>query len=267
MTDSANFIHKGDDFVVTKSLFLFLKDYYRVVDHFFFQMNLAMYADKVFETSTKALIKSSMDEQDTAELKSKLEEGQRRSFSKLEEFGGLNSRNITNNIVDAFLWYLSSIIQDCASRRPEIITSSQTVKVAEVLQFRRNRDLVSYLVDKKINQLAYGGMDSIAEYISSTLGCELFDDKDVKSSVRYFIEVRNINSHNRGFASRIFLDRTQKLGFEVQKEGKRVHLDYDELTELSEAVVETATRLDVQLSKKFKIKRSKFSTWNADRAK
>jgi hypothetical protein len=176
----------------------------------------------------------------------------------------LNSRNIVANTAEAFLWYVSNIIQDAIRRKPQLMISSETMKIEDIFNYSNRRELVNYLIDRKINSLSYGGLRQIEKYLSETLGIVLFQDPFTKNMLRIFIEVRNIHAHNRGYVNKVFLDRVGEcldgLDFRLE-EGKKAHLDYDALCMFSRVCVETAMHLDKEVSQKFKIDKKRLSTW------
>lgn len=241
-------------------LYLFLWDYYNVLDLFFFTVHLAQTSDKAQTAINKALRAVAPSEAE----KKKYEDGDiSKNFEKLADFSFLHSKNIVNNIVDSFLWYLSTIIQESMKRRPELIKSGETVKIEEVFEYKSRRELVNYLIDRRINSLSYGGMKAIESFVQESLGIDVFHDEEQRTLMKIFIEVRNINAHNRGRANRLFMKRVnhdKRFQFE---DGEPVFLNYDKIVLLSDVCINTALNLDKKISKKFKIERKKYATWRA----
>lgn len=241
-------------------LYLFLWDYYKVLDLFFFTVHLATRSDEAETVINKALRTIAASEEE----KKRYEVGEvSRNFEKMADFSSLNSKNITNNIVDAFLWYISTMIQESMKKRPELIKSGETIKIEEVFEYKSRRDLVNYLIDRKINSLSYGGMKAIETFIQESLGVDVFHEDEQRTLMKIFIEIRNVNAHNRGRANRLFMKRINKDPRFKFEEGKTTFLDYDKIVLLSDVCVNTALSLDKQISKKFKIKRKRYSTWEA----
>lgn len=244
----------------SRNLYLFLLDYYKVVDLFFFTIHLAHRADNVSLTASKALISVAKNEEERQRLQANIDNPDQ-AAKKLNEFGTLNSRNLTVNTVDAFLWFISATIQCAMKKRPEMVKSGESVKIEDIFEFSNKRELIDYLIDRKVNSLSYGGMSRIERFISDSMGVAMFPDDDARELMQIFVEVRNIQVHNRGIVNRVFLGRvTQHQRFHFS-EGKRAHLDFDELFDLTRVCVQTAIDLDTKICKKFGIKRKRYSTW------
>lgn len=251
----------------TQTYWQFLSAYKEAIDFFFFTLHLAHRADDVALTAAKALIAFETDEEKKARLQANIENPVRKA-KELHRFSEINSKNISTSIADSFLWYISNIIQQAMKRRPEIIKSGETVKVEEIFNYPSRRDLINYLIDRKINTLSYGGLKQIEKFIAEALNIDLFSTENDRNLLRIFIEVRNIQTHNRGYVNRIFLDRVEDLlpssHFEF-KEGKKAHLDFDDLSLISKVCINTSLNLDTKAAKKFGIEKKRISTWLKDK--
>ena len=212
---------------------------------------LAHSADKVKKIARDALSYPAVLEDSESNLFS--------AIKKYERFGGLSVRHITNVVVDAFLWYVSSMAQRVLIRRPEMLKTKEQVRIEEIVEFSSKRELVKFLVDRKVSRLAYGGLQEIETYLSDSFGIELFVDPDERAKVRFLVEVRNINAHNRGHANSIFLGRTTGFKEILCTEGKPVMLKL-KIFELCEALVMAAMRFDKACCSKFKIRQRSIST-------
>lgn len=246
--------------LTSRNLYLFLLDYYKVVDLFFFTLNLARAADNVALTASKALISGAKNEEERNRYQNNIDNPER-SVKKLNDFGYVNSKNLTLTTVDAFLWFVSATIQCAMKKRPEMVKSGESIRIEDIFEFGNKRELINYLIDKKVNSLSYGGMSKIEKFITDSMGITMFPDDDARQLMQIFVEVRNIHVHNRGFVNRVFLSRaTQHERFQFV-EGKRAHLDFDELVGLTRVCVQTAIDLDTKICKKFSIERKRYSTW------
>ncbi len=189
------------------------------------------------------------------------------TLRQLQRYSSVQSRNLTNATVNALQHYFSEIIQAVASKRPEILRSAETLRVDEILRFKSYKELVAFLIDKKINELAYGGIKSMESYFRDRLGIELFSTDRSRSLLTTFIEIRNINVHNRGFVNNIFLSKVGNVeGFTFPK-GKYLHVDMDMLKLLSDSAIETALALDHAVTAKFGLQRKPHERWLAAKAK
>ncbi len=243
----------------TEPLWLFLSDYKKVIDLFFFLLNLATRADHVAVVAAKALIEGASDEDKVHHQK--IIDNPNRFTERLNEFSTLNSKNLTLNIVNGFLWYLSTILQEAMKRRPQMVKSKEKIEIETIFEFKNRRELVNFLIDRKINSLSYGSVSDLEDFIRNSLGVELFPNNRAKQLVQVFIEVRNVQIHNRGKVNRVFLKRVKDQGEFTFKEGKSAHLNYEKLVTLSKTCLETAIDLDALIAKKFGVQTRRVSTW------
>lgn len=236
-----------------------------MVDLFFFTLHLAHNADNASLNASKALISVARSEEEKQRLQDNIDNPEK-AVKKLNDFSSLNSKNLTVNIVDAFLWFVSAIIQGAMRKRPEMVRSSESVKIDDIFEFSNKRELIDYLIDRKVNSLSYGGMKKVEKFINESMGVAIFPDDEARELMQIFVEVRNIHIHNRGIVNRVFLGRVpQHIKFQFV-EGKRAHMDFDMLVDLTRVCVGSAIDLDTKICEKFGIKRKRYSTWrkNAD---
>jgi hypothetical protein len=247
------------DWLCSRPLHFFLKDYAESIGAFYFVVGLAHRADRISETALKALIPGA-PESERVELERRLADTGKVS-RKLSDFSAYNSRSITSAVVDGFLTYISGSLQAVMLKHPRTLKSSEQIKVQDILEFSSFKDLTEFLVDRRINRLSYGGIGKIEEFISDTFGLELFTQRKDREQICYFIEVRNLHAHSRGRVNQLFLDRTSDLSKRRPGVGRRLVLDYDELVENCKIAVDSARDFDARLCKKFGIKTKRFRTW------
>lgn len=245
------FFFPSTSFSCSLEFALFVKDYHSCVEYFSYLGNLAYRADEVRRIARGAL----------AEFKNGAPEKGSDTFAtdKYIRFGGVAVKHITNVTVDAFLWYISNIVQRILLKRPEMLKTKEQVRVDEIVDFSSKRELVKFLVDRRISRPAYGGLSEIEAYLTDTLGLDLFDTSEARRWVRFFVEVRNVNAHNRGRANSIFLARTAEFRPVECVDGQRVVLAL-KVFDLCEAVVRTAMGFDQACCNKFKLRRLSMSS-------
>lgn len=255
-----NLYYPSKSTIASKNLYLFLSDYCKAIDLFFFTTYLAHRADNTALTASKALISVAKNDEERRRYQKTIDNPEQ-AVKKLKEFRFLNSKNLTVTTVDAFLWFVSATIQSAMKKRPEIVKSGESIKIDDIFDFMNRRELINYLIDRKVNSLSYGGMSKIEKFIDDSMGLTIFPDDEARKLMQIFVEVRNIHVHNRGVVNRVFLNRaTQHEKFKFV-EGKRAHLDFDELVSLTRVCVQTAIDLDANVCKKFRISRKRYSTW------
>jgi hypothetical protein len=189
------------------------------------------------------------------------------ALRQLKRFASVQSRNLTNATVNGLQHYFSEIVQAAALKRPEILRSGETLRVDEVLRFNRYKDLVTFLIDKKINELSYGGIKGMETYFRDRLGIEMFATDRARLLLTAFVEIRNINVHNRGIVNDLFLSRIGKLDEFKFIKGKYFHVDMDMLKLMSDNAIETALALDQAVATKFGLQRKSHQRWVAPNVK
>jgi hypothetical protein len=250
---------------VTHAFSRFLADYHENIDNFLFLIHLTARADHVRVTASKALISGAKPEE--LERLQKSANDPDATLRQLQRYSSVQSRNLTNATVNALQHYFSEIIQAAASKRSEILRSSETLKVDEILRFKTYKELIAFLIDKKINELSYGGIKGMESYFRDRLGIEMFPTDQSRILLTTFIEIRNINVHNRGFVNDLFFSKVGKIdGFNFVK-GKYFHVDMDTLKLLSDNAIETALKLDQAVAVKFGLQRKSHERWIATNSK
>jgi hypothetical protein len=273
MRGSLGIFYPRKSVVCTRSMYFFLADLAESLDLFLFTIQLAATEDErakitanVILTMDKALVlikeKEGTVEQIEALRDATLEEIETRGAAvKLGEYATMNSRHLLTSLADSFLTYVSHLIQSVLKKNKCTLKSSETVRIEDLLEFNNNRDLVNFLIDRKINELSYGGMKKIEEYIKDRFGVDIFNDQKSRSLLIIFIELRNIHVHNRGYVNDVFLSRVKdSCGFTFVK-NKRYGVNFETLRILANNCGETALRLDEILATKFHLDRKRYANW------
>jgi hypothetical protein len=112
-------------------------------------------------------------------------------FKQVRTFSPLLSRTLITNMANNFLCYLSEILQEVVRKRHEVLRSSEKLTTEEVLQFKRMNDIISFIADRKINELSYRGLMQMNEFIADRLGVEMFKDDKERMLLTIFVELRN----------------------------------------------------------------------------
>jgi hypothetical protein len=214
---------------------------------FFFTVNLASRADEVRRVASEALQKAGEPAKPVEAL----------AFKKVQTYSSLLSRNLVTSMANNLLCYISEIVQQVVKKRHEILRSSEKLTTEEVLQFKRISDIVTFIADRKINELSYGGPREMQEFIADRLGVEMFNDDKERMLLTILVELRNIHTHNRGIVNKLFLNRLgcnyyDDFQFEL---GKLYHVNFDQFVTLSRNAIAVAMRLDDRLAAKFRVKR------------
>jgi hypothetical protein len=246
----------------TKAMYFLVDDYIAALNLFIYTVSLASRADDNALRAAKALMKvgNEDDQQKYKTVVERLENG-KGAFGKLTEFRATNSRHLLTTIVDSFYCYLSHIIRYVLTRQPTMLRSSEKVSVEGLLDFKTRADLVSYLADRKVNELSYGGIKGIEKYMQDVFGIDMFSDEKSRDLLVIFSELRNIHVHNRGYINNVFLGRVKDhRNFKFER-NKRFVLDLDDILLLSNNVMEVSLRLDTLVARKFRLNRKRYGVW------
>lgn len=248
------------DTVCTDAFSRFLKEYHSNLDFFFFVIHLVGTADSGRLHASKALLVAESDPRKRAKYEESIANPDA-TLKELQKHSTVVSRNLSNGIVNAFQRYFSAIINAAALKRPEMISSSQSIRIDDVLRFTKHKDLVAFIIDRKINDLSYGGLSEMEKYFDDRLGVQMFEDDRQRDLMRLFVEVRNINVHNGGIVNDLFVNRVGIVeGFPYSK-GRGFHVDMDALVTLSENAMRVAMHIDAVVGGKFALKRQKHRNW------
>ncbi|WP_448663516.1 hypothetical protein ACG3SL_02260 [Sphingomonas sp. CJ20] len=252
--------YPSPDTVCTEAFSHFLGEYHANLDFFFFVVQLVGRLDENRLTASKALLTTETDPVKRAYYEQSIAAPDA-TLDQLKKHSTVQSRNLTNGIVNAFQRYFSAIINAAALKRPELISSSQTVRIDDVLRFKKHKDLVSFIIDRKINDLSYGGLSDMEKYFSDRLGVRMFDNDRQKDLLRFFFEVRNINVHNGGVVNDLFSSRVKTVDGFPYTNGRALHVDMEALVALSDNAMRVAMRIDSAIGGKFGLQRKAHRSW------
>ena len=227
---------------------------------------MATSIDKQRLVAAKALAKFGSEE-DRLRLE-ELNDSPQQMFDKLTTFSNLQSENLCIRSIDNFTSYLSEIVQRVMKKRPEILKSSESILLEDVLEFKNYRDLIEFISNRKINELSYKKLSEFEKFLKDRTGLFFTDIKKDRSTLMLGIEARNIYTHNRGVVNEVTLRKLSEMNIDHDlKHGERYHMGFDELTQLQNASMRIARNIDSRFAEKFRIQRKKFSTFADNSAK
>lgn len=123
---------------------------------------------------------------------------------------------LVTRAVDQFLTYTTRLLASAYRAKPEMLKSSEQVRVEDVLRYRTMEDLVEYLAEQQVNRLAYRSLGDLAEYLEDRLGFAMFRGPEERAEAVRLVELRNLIVHNGRRVNRTYLTRvagaTAKLG-------------------------------------------------------
>ena len=141
-------------------------------------------------------------------------------------------RQLVNEImlaraIESFDLYLIRILKIVMTARPDVLKSGGQISARAVLELGSPAEIVSFLAEKKINELAYRPLSALVEYIDDELGLELFGSKEAYHTVLVATEVRNLIAHNDCCVNETFERRTRGVSVEIEptSDGKLILTD------------------------------------------
>lgn len=209
---------------LTAVAYAFLSEYQRICGFVFYVIRLATGADERTRIANRALYEDSEPE--------RYQEGEK----DINEHGAVmelrkNHRTMVLEMmlsrgVENFLTYLSELLSMIFRTRPETLRSSDTVRLDMVLKHSSMNEFISYLAEKRVNQLSYQGMKDLASYLSKSLNFTILpESKDLDNAIR-IIECRNLIVHNRAVVNTVFYERVAKATTPI---GELLDLEYREV--------------------------------------
>lgn len=153
--------------------------------------------------------------------------------------------------VDQFLTYVARLLASVYRTKPEMLRSSEQVRIDDVLRFSSMEDLIEFLAEEQVNRLAYKSLADLAKYLEERLGFAMFGSDEERMRAIRIVELRNLIVHNGRVANRIYLSRVASAAPNV---GTKVPIGVDTLHELI-FLVSVGERMDDLAGTKFGIAR------------
>jgi hypothetical protein len=160
---------------------------------------------------------------------------------------------LLSRLCDNFTVYMSEIIREALKSKPEMLRSKETITVELALSFNSITELQEFIVDRKVNELAYLGFRKLAEWLSSRLGLPNLDVLPSFAAISHLIEIRNCIVHNRGRASNKYLGSS--VASKYLSDGEKITLSVDEIYVAVRATSDAVAFLDGEIAPKFSIER------------
>lgn len=152
--------------------------------------------------------------------------------------------------VDNFLSYVTQLLALIFRNKPEMLRSSERIKLDYILEHQSMEDLIHDLVERKVNDLSYQGMRKLNTSLAEQIGFQLIPDgQELDETVR-IIESRNLIVHNRGIVNELYLMRVPNSNESL---GKKLNLESDSIFDDLEFLSKKVISIDVNAAKKFSL--------------
>jgi hypothetical protein len=152
--------------------------------------------------------------------------------------------------VDNFQVYLVDVLREVLRKCPHIMkTRKDQLSVEDILRFSSIDDLVSSIIEKKIDALSGEGFEPIAEWFAAK-GIPLVVRDTDRPKIIGAIAARNVFVHHRGRVDQRYIDRT---GTSTLKLGEVLELSVDDLFAVANVLATLVADSDGQIVGKFQI--------------
>lgn len=98
--------------------------------------------------------------------------------------------------IEDFINYLSAVLFEIFTTRPETLKSSDKVEVSKVLEHDSIESLVREIAENKVDSLSYSSFSKMSDFFEERFNIAIASKEDIES-IKEFIEIRNIFVHNR----------------------------------------------------------------------
>lgn len=161
---------------------------------------------------------------------------------------------VFSRLVDNFNKYLVDIIEEILLVKPEIMSSSeQTISTEEVLKIGDHKNLIHYLIEKKIHSLSNKGLEDIRKWCDNK-GIPFDVKQNAVSTIKEMMATRNIIVHNRCLIDKGYINIVGKTAF---SEGEKREIEYPYLFKAYDSLTKVVFDTDSMVIKKYGVKSSK----------
>lgn len=151
--------------------------------------------------------------------------------------------------VENYLNYLSSLLLEIFTRRPETLRSSERVEISAVLSFQSIPDLVKAFAERKVENLSYSSIGELCEFFRERFKVELFPATQMPTVIEA-VEIRNISVHNRCIINNRYV---QKTGADPAQIGKIKELFTEDLDRFVIVFLRSVKEVDKKVRSKLKV--------------
>ncbi|MBM3851596.1 MAG: hypothetical protein FJ399_00410 [Verrucomicrobia bacterium] len=152
--------------------------------------------------------------------------------------------------VDNFQVYLVDAIRASLKKQPNVLkTSSESLTLEYVLEFKSTEELLQAIVEQKVQNLSYEGFGRLRSWCSRK-GIVIEIPPDSEASIVELIACRNVIAHNRGVVDQRYLDAVPSSRFKV---GSPRELETDDLFGAARLLRQIVQDTDRSLVAKFSL--------------
>lgn len=214
-----------------------------------FILHLVGSADATHDIASKALLKSyGVDSEEGLKLKCKIDSRITMAES-LKKHRQVLLEIFYSKFVDNYLNYISSLLYEIYTKKPETMKSNEKVDFSIVVECNSKFDLLKSLAEIKTSKLTYKPYSDICEYFENSFGVKIYDK--YSSEIVIANEIRNIIVHNRCVVDVRFVSKTKDKKHAV---GSQYHLYIGDLDKIEFSILETVINTDISVRRHLKMR-------------
>jgi hypothetical protein len=152
--------------------------------------------------------------------------------------------------VDNYLNYLSSLLFEIFTQKPETLKSSEKIEVETVLNCGTISDVVRIFAERKVESLSFSSIRDLYDFFQNRFKIELFTHNLMSLAIEA-IETRNISVHNRCIINRRYISKT---GADSELIGSKKTLIISKLDDFIQIFLQSVKAVDKTARSKLNIK-------------
>lgn len=172
---------------------------------------------------------------------------------ELSSLSAYNNRLSYQAAYNAFSTYITDLIKEIYQKNNAILNSKSTVTYREVLRFSRIRDLIDYMIEKRVSDLSYQSIEDLNSEMKDKISFDLFLSPRRMRTISRISEKRNLITHNNAVVNHRYIERTKDKRRSV---GERVYLQNG--VDLMMYLLTVASDIDARAISKFRLNSRKF---------
>ena len=173
-----------------------------------------------------------------------------------ESYRQMHLQMTLSRAVENFQVYLSELMRLVLRTHSRSLNSTEfRLSLEDIRRFKTIDDMITQLIDKRVNDLSYKGIPDLQQYIKKDFKFDLFRTKEHLELAEVYVQLRNIMVHNRGIVNEIFLSR-MPANIEGQYEaylGKPVPLIQPQVVEVAKFFARCVSDVDQRAIEKWKL--------------
>jgi len=132
-----------------------------------------------------------------------------RQFSELIRVLGLSY------LVTIFEGYLVDIVREILLAHPDVLKSGRQLTAETVLDLGGQKQIVSYLAEREVEELLYRGFPDVVNYFDKKFNINVNASGVSAGEMVEILATRNIHVHNRGMVNRRYLESVRDSRLKV----------------------------------------------------